>query len=267
MKSTLLAIATAMFSLNAMASWVTASQSMTQFCADRSSPTYVKQLIDSSENLMGFANYGGIGNGGVCWWHSRFQRNALYLTIYKPAEQRPTLDEAKIIVEKIRDAKEVIVIPGFRNFAEFSIDYRGTIQRELEKWQKGDGIIKFNWVVGLKGKSEISAEKMKASMDELYRYVEVNGNIAYQKLQIKGVVAHAWLVVNMQKTANGGYDLEVLDSNYANMTNIYHYKPGMKGFNHAAYGNFVPYLERKEEMEKLRTIILNKCGSDSIAKN
>lgn len=260
MKSTLLLIAGAMFSFNAMAYYATASQSMTQFCADRSSPTYVKELIDSSENLMGFRNVGGIGNGGVCWWHSRFQRNALYLTIYKPAEQRPTLEEAKVIVEKIRDGKEVIVIPGYRSFAEFSIDYRGTIQRELEKWQKGDGILKFNWVVGLKGKSQISPEKMKANMDELYKYVEVDGNIAYQKLQIKGIVAHAWLVVHMQKTKGGGYDLEVLDSNYANRSNIYHYRPGMTNFSHEAYGEFVPYLERKEEMEKLAMVIMKKCN-------
>lgn len=260
MKSTLLALAALACSFSAMAS-VTSSQSMDQFCADRASIKSVKELTQASENLMGFANRGGIGNGGVCWWHSRMQRNALYLTIYKPAERRPTTAQAKVIVEKIRAGKDIVVIPGFDNFNEFSLAYRSVIQRELEKWQKGDGVLRFNWVIGLKGSSTIDADKMKDMMDELYDYVEVQGNIAYEKLQIKGIVAHAWLVVNMKKVGNG-YDLQVLDSNYQNQTQLYQYRPGMTSFNHYFYGNFVPYLERKGEMSKLANVILKKCNPE-----
>lgn len=260
MKSTLLAIAALACSFSAMAS-VTASQSMDQFCSDRASIKSVKELTQTSENLMGFSNRGGIGNGGVCWWHSRMQRNALYLTIYKPAEKRPTSEQAKVIVEKIRAGKDIVVIPGFENFNEFSITYRSIIQRELEKWQKGDGVLRFNWVIGLKGSSSVDADKMKDMMDELYEYVEGEGNIAYQKLQIKGIVAHAWLVVNMKKVGKG-YDLQVLDSNSQSQTLLYQYRPGMTSFNHYAYGNFVPYLERTGEMTKLANVILKKCNPE-----
>jgi hypothetical protein len=260
MKSTLLALAALACSFTAMAS-VTASQSMDQFCADRASIKSVKELTQTSENLMGFANRGGIGNGGVCWWHSRMQRNALYLTIYKPAEKRPTTEQAKVIVEKIRAGKDVVVIPGFDNFNEFSITYRSIVQRELDKWQKGDGVLRFNWVIGLKGSSDVDADKMKDMMDELYDYVEVKGNIAYEKLQIKGIVAHAWLVVNMKKV-DKGYDLQVLDSNFQSQTLLYQYRPGMTHFNHYAYGNFVPYLERKGEMAKLKNVVLKKCNPE-----
>jgi hypothetical protein len=260
MKSTLLAIAASACSFGAIAS-TQSSQSMDQFCSDRASIKSVKELTESSYNLMGFANGGGIGNGGVCWWHSRMQRNALYLTIYKPGERKPSKAQAKIIVEKIREGEDVVVIPGFDNFQEFSVEYREIIQRELDKWQKGDGVLRFNWVIGLKGKSEVSADKMKEMMDELYDYVEVKGNIAYEKLQIKGIVAHAWLVVNMKKVEKG-YDLEVLDSNYPIATLFYSYRPGMTSFNHYAYGNFVPYLERTEEMNKLKNVVLKKCNPE-----
>lgn len=264
MKSTLLALAALVCSFSAAAA-VTASQSMEQFCADRASLKSVKELTTTSENLMGFTNQGGIGNGGVCWWHSRMQRNALYLTVYKPAERMPTVKEAKKIIERIRDGKEIVVIPGFRNFNEFSITFRSTVQRELEKWQKGDGVLRFNWVIGLKGQSDIDASKMKEMMDELYDYVEGEGNIAYQKLQIKGIVAHAWLVVRMKKVEKG-YDLQVIDSNFQNETIIYEYRTGMTHFNHYAYGEFVPYLERKGEMDKVTNVILKKCNPDEYAR-
>lgn len=256
MRKAFVYLASIAFSFSSFA--VTPSQSLDQFCVDRSNIRFTKDLTNSSANLMAFSNYGGIANGGVCWWHSRFQRNALYLTIYSPQKKRPTDEEAAKLVEKIRDAKEVIEIPGYRSFSEFSYYHQRQIQRELEKWQKGDGIVKFNWVIGLSGDNVVSAEKMKEMMDELYDYVEVQGHIAYQKLQIKGVTAHAWLVINMRKTADG-YDLETLDSNFPNRTNIYRYSQGMTSFNHYHYGRFTPYLERKGEMDKIVLSIMKQC--------
>lgn len=260
MKSTILALAALACSFSAMAG-NTPSQSMDQFCADRSDARFAKDLTTSSSNLMAFRNHGGLANGGVCWWHSRFQRNSLYVTVYKPAEKRPTDAEAAVLVGKIRDGKEIVVIPGYRNFAEFSSYHAAQIQRELEKWQKGDGIARFNWVIGLKGSSEVAPEEMKKMMDELYTYVEVDGNVAYQKLQIKGVVAHAWLVINMKQTSNG-YDLEVLDSNFPNQTSVYKYSEGMTKFYHYGYGSFTPYLERTGEMDKLILTVLKKCNPE-----
>ncbi|MBY0415183.1 MAG: hypothetical protein K2Q18_13515, partial [Bdellovibrionales bacterium] len=149
MKFTILATLVLGLSLEVMAA--SPSQSPEQFCADRSDTTYAKSLIKDSSNLMGFANRGGLVGGGVCWWHSRFQRNSLFLTIYKPAEKKPTKEEAEKIIGKIRGGKDIVTIPGYRNFSEFSYDQQPLIQAELEKWQKVDGIAKFSWVNGLSG--------------------------------------------------------------------------------------------------------------------
>lgn len=260
MKVTVLAIAALACSFSAFGA-LTPSQSVEQFCADRTSVSFSKNLTKNSNNLMAFQNHGGLANGGVCWWHSRFQRNALYLTIFKPAEARPTKPEAEKLIDQIRSGKEIVEINGFRNFYEFSSVHAREIQRELEKWQKGDGIVKFNWAIGLSGDNVVSAENMKEKMDELFQYVEVEGNIAYQKLQIKGITAHAWLVVNMKETSKG-YDLEVLDSNFPSRTSIYSYKEGQTSFNHYAYGQFTPYLERKNELEKVNMTILKKCNPE-----
>jgi hypothetical protein len=40
----------------------------------------------------------------------------------------------------------------------------------------------------------------------------------------------------------------------------------MTHFSHYAYGEFVPYLERKGEMDKLTNVILKKCNPDEYAR-
>lgn len=256
MRNSIIALAAMAVSFSVSAQ--TPSQSVEQFCVDRGNARFAKDLMRDANNLMAFSNRGGIANGGVCWWHSRFQRNALYMTLYNSQKKKPTTEEAVKLIDRIRSGSGFVEIPGYRNFSEFSYNHHREIQRELEKWQKGDGIVKFNWVIGLSGDNVVSAEKLKEMMDELYDYVEVKGNIAYQKLQIKGVTAHAWLVKNMRKTAKG-YELEVLDSNYPHRTNIYYYSEGQKSFRHEHYGEFTPYLERKGEMDQLVLSIMKTC--------
>ncbi len=260
MKITLTVLLTLTFGFQVFAQ--APSDSEESFCSDRKDENFVKDLTMNSSNLMAFRNHGGIGNGGVCWWHSRFQRNALYLTLYKPSLPKPTVEEAKVIVKQIREAKDIVIIPGFHNFTEFSDIHEAQIQRELEKWQKGDGVIRFAWVKGLSGTSKLAADQMKATMDEMYDDVEVNKNISYNKLQIPGIDAHAWLVVHMEKV-EGGYNLEVLDSNFPRSTQIYRYREGDTEFDYHGNFKFSPYLEKTNEMEKIKKVIEKRCNESS----
>jgi hypothetical protein len=196
-------------------------------------------------------------NAGVCWWHSRFQRNAMVLARFRPEFRAPDEKRIKAIVKAIRKGKEVVEIPGFHNMSEFSYQNADVIQRELEKWQKSDGILRQQWIVGLVGSSNTTPEKLEKKMKELYQYVKVDGNIAYEKLQIKGIDAHAWLVADVVKTSRG-YDLKVLDSNYQR-TQKYSYEKGMTSFYHSYYGKFVPYLERKREYKKVLKVVKKYC--------
>lgn len=260
MKATLLALLALSCSFQAFAHGPSLSEE--SFCADRQDKNFVKELASDPVNLMTFSNHGGIANGGVCWWHSRFQRNALYLTVFKPELDRPSQSEARDIIKQIRHAKNIVVIPGYNNFAEFSEENEALIQRELEKWQKGDGILRFAWVKGLQGDPKVSPEKMKQLMDQIYEDVEVKNNIAYNKLQIPGIDAHAWLVVHMEKV-EGGYDLEILDSNFPRETTIYQYREGDVDFNYHSYFIFTPYLEKTNEMDNINKVIEKRCGSNN----
>lgn len=236
------------------------SRTEEQFCIDRTNKNFIKDLTKDSSNLMAFGNYGGLANGGVCWWHSRFQRNALYLTIFKPNLNRPTAEEANKLIADIQQAKKVVVIPGFNNFYEFSYAHQNEIQAALEHWQKIDGFVKFAWAKGLVGQPEVNPDKMKKIMDQIYEDVEINGNIAYNKLQIPGINAHSWLVVHMEKHEEG-YFLEVLDSNLPTTTSTYRYLEGATRLSYYDGGStFVPYLDQSKEMSKIKKTISKQCG-------
>lgn len=234
------------------------SLSKAEFCEMRQDLNNVKAMTMSYENLMSFRNRGGIGNGGVCWWHSRFQRNALYLTTYNPSAPQYTMQKIISQIKQIRAGNEVVVINGFRNFSEFSTQFQDLIQRELERWQKADGIKKFRWVNGLKGKAVVSPEKMKEIVDNLYRDVTIRGDIVYQKLQVKGITAHAWLVVGMEKTP-WGYNLDVVDSNIPYTITMYSYRDGDTNFNHSVYGQFTPYTDHQDELDTAKWVIKDYC--------
>jgi hypothetical protein len=235
------------------------STSEQNFCRDRANDNYIKKLVTDSDNMMSFRNHGGLLNGGVCWWHSRFQRNALYLTIFKADLPKPTREEAQEIIKKIRWAKDVVIIPGFSNFKDFTMENESLVQRELEKWQKGDGFVRMSWVKGLEGASEVAPEILKNSMDEIYNEVEVNKNIAYNKLQIPGIDAHAWLVVGMEKVKTG-YLIKVLDSNFNDEIQTYFYQEGDTSLNYHRAFRFVPYLEKTNEMGQIKKTIDKFCG-------
>jgi hypothetical protein len=230
-----------------------------QFCADRTQPKFVKELTLDASNLMSFKNHGGILNGGVCWWHSRFQRAALYLTHYNPSAPKPDQATARQIIRTLRNANDVVEISGFNNFLEFSTQFEKEIQTELEAWQRFESL-RFTWIRGLRGSIRVSAEWMQELMDNLFEETEVSGNISFQKLQMKGLTAHAWLVVNMKKFDNG-YDLEVIDSNYQNMTKFYQYRRGDTHLLYKEKSPFTPYLEHTFEMERINSAIKEACQS------
>lgn len=243
--------------LSATAFAETASQNKAEFCADRENAEYYQKLLLNDENRLSFTNRGGLVNGGVCWWHSRFTRKAAYLAIFRPELPKPNKKEAYDIVLAIRMGRKVVEVPGYRNLKEFSRAHRDVIQQRLERWQIGDGFMRQQWTVGLWGGSTVSAEEMKERMDELYEEVVENNDVAYQVLQIKGVVAHAWLVVDMEKTATG-YDLLVIDSN-SYSSKVYRFREGMNHMNYPYWGRFVPRTGKKNELRKMKKIVSKFC--------
>lgn len=235
-------------------------RSKQKFCQQREDKNFIrKQMMTNINAHMGFRNHGGLLNGGVCWWHSRFHRNALYLGVFRPDLNRPSEDDAKKIIKKIRKGRSIVEIPGYRNLRDFSIDNDYLIQKELEAWQRTDGFINQQWLIGLLGTPKRSANGMRRMMDGVYDRVVNQGDVTYQKLQIKGIDAHAWLVVDMKKTKTG-YILYAVDSNFPGELQKVRYNYGDKFFHYNRwYGEFAPYTGRKAELKRVKKVIKKFC--------
>ncbi len=196
------------------------------------------------QNRMAFTNQGGLQNGGVCWWHSRFQRNANSLAVFLPNEPRPR--DVKYLVEELKRGNRVVEIPGYRNLKEFSAIHYRLIQKELEQWQKKDGFLRFRWIRGLRGYYNVTPDSLKFIMDNIYEEFTTSNAIMYQKLQMKGVTSHAWLLIDMIKNENG-YTMTVVDSNFT-IPRSFTYREGDTSLMYpGSYGRFVPYTEQRNE--------------------
>lgn len=229
-----------------------------EFCEERKMKDFSNDSLNQVDNRLSFRNQGGIANGGVCWWHSRFQRNATYLVTFAPEKVAPTQKEAKKIIDRIRRGRDVVEIPGFYNLFDFSVEYKTEILKELAAWQRTDGFINQAWLLGIKGKTRVEPEKLEKMMNELYFDVKT-GNSVFQVLQIKGITAHAWLVIGMQKSGLG-YQLSVIDSNFPTETMVYDYKVGDDSFYSPFYGNFVSYTYKSHEEERLQKVVKEYCS-------
>ncbi|MEJ2250296.1 MAG: hypothetical protein P8Y97_11660 [Candidatus Lokiarchaeota archaeon] len=151
---------------------------------------------------------------------------------------------------------------------EFSYTYEDLIKKEIIKWQFRDGILLFQWINGLRGKSEVNPNKLKKIMDNLYAEVAEKKNISYVKLKIKRMVAHSWLITEMSRT-NEGYKFKFVDSNFPFRPIEYRTQDEITGeYREYRYGDkslhmnnsfcslkTVPYLQKKKELKKYKKAI------------
>lgn len=222
------------------------------FCSERSQAGFGQQHVAQESNRLSFKNSGGLFNGGVCWWHSRFTRNAAYVANFLPHEAKPSRSDARRIIQAIRQGAAIVNVPGYSDLQTFSIDFQAEIQAALNQWQVSEG----DWMRGLRGRPSEAADRLAARMDELYGLVMGQRELVYQKLQLPGITAHAWLVVHMEKEANG-YLLTVADSNYLTLKKFRY----TRGSTQMMYGSngFVPYTEFQDELARLKRVVQNHC--------
>src|SRR5690606_497658 len=68
------------------------------YCELVSTPEKVQRRAFNAQERLGLVNGGGLLGSGVCWWHSQFQRAALFLTYLRPDLPKPSLLKAFQIV-------------------------------------------------------------------------------------------------------------------------------------------------------------------------
>jgi len=242
-----------------MPAWRPAAVSKDEFVRCAGAHGYVPSLTVSppgggpNPNLLCFINSGGLLGKGVCWWHSRFTRNALYLAYFVPERHRASRSHAREILQSLMRADRVVAIPGYANLREFSGDRRNEIQKLLEWRQIFEGVVQFAWINGLAGSSKVSPEKLKAIMDGIHSETSSQG-AAYVKFQTPGLDAHALIVTGTDPAPGGGYTVRYLDSNQRLESELsYRYGDRQLKLETGSVG--VPHLQRSAELARIRGIV------------
>lgn len=231
-----------------------------ELCENGQRKFAINQLLANKDNRMGFVNEGGLFGKGTCWWHSSLTRAAAYLAYYDPTARKPTQSEARDIIEKLSQMNEVVRIPGYQNWNHFSGAHQLLIQDKLNSWQKSEAL-NFGWVRGTHGSAGNNARDMRQQMDALYNEVRLHGRPVYQMLQMTGYVAHAWIVLDVEKTAQG-YHFYVTDSNHEGIDK-WSYTYGAPHFYYISTSveTFIPYTNSKEKGQQamLQNAVRNFC--------
>lgn len=239
--------------------WRPAAVSKQEYLSNACSDGYVPSLTASppgggpNPNLLCFINSGGLLGKGVCWWHSRFTRNALYLAYFLPERHRAGKSHAREILSSLMRADRVVPIPGYSNLREFSGDRRGEIQKLLEWRQVFEGVAQFAWINGLAGRSKVAPERLKALMDRIHAENTALG-ASYVKFQTPGLDAHALVITGTDPAMDGGYTVRYLDSNLRLEAELaYRYGDRQLKLESGSVG--VPYLQRSGELARMRGIV------------
>ncbi|OPL19193.1 MAG: hypothetical protein AVO35_12130 [Candidatus Aegiribacteria sp. MLS_C] len=216
----------------------------------------------AARDLLGFRNHGGLLGKGVCWWYSRFTRNALYLARFYPDRPPPSRAEARRMISCIMGASAVTCIPGFSCLRDFSAEYHHEIQRVLERRQILEGVFLFAWIDGLAGASGLDPCSMKARMDALFDLS--SQGLVYAKFQTPGLDAHAVVVTGMSALPKSGYELRYLDSNCIG-EQVLRYRTGYSCLTLSSGLKGVPYPQRMRELHELKRLAAAGHGTDCTA--
>ena len=208
---------------------------------------------------MSIQNGGGMLNGGVCWWHSRLQRAAIYLTEFRPDLPKPTEGEARWLINLLSGMRQIVVIPGYRNFHDFTADFPHVVMRRLESWQREDGILRFQWIAGLSGSTSLRPSALQYVMERIHDMVTVQRRIPFEMLQLPGVGTHSWLIIGSQRT-NEGYALQFVDSNLPDQTMTVNYRFGDINLMTPNGQAGVPYLKNEGDLGKIMNTLAYACG-------
>ncbi len=261
-----IALVLAALSLTAAAHAVEAGRaprSRAQFCALATNPENFRVLAEDPRNHMAFSNRGGLFSRGVCWWHSLYQRAAWYLTVYRPDLPKPTPEKAKFLVHQIARGKEVVEIPGYDNFFDFSLDHEKQIQAKLEQWQIVDGLLKFAWLNGILAPVRLPPHELRKRMATLADKVNSAHGIQWVMWQLPGVASHSTLFLRTRIDPAGSTS-DVIDGNFPGSTGSLRYDDGTSQIQ-TYFGPAVLHPGRSRDLRKFAKARAVYCAQGALA--
>jgi hypothetical protein len=218
--------------------------------------------FEKPENRIAFQNDGGLVDGGVCWWHSRLQRSAVFLARFtSPEKSKPSQSQARRIIETLIRFKKVVLIPGYQNFLEFSRDYASLIQHELNQWQLRDAFLRQQWIRGLYGRYSMPAKTLRNRRNKIFRRYRLSKPGLWIMAQMPGITSHSLLLLSIDRShdqAGLHYKLRVIDSNRPMETREVWYHDGDRSLTLSGTP-FVPYVGFELDQNKIGRSLARHC--------
>lgn len=222
-------------------------------------PADIQALAYDPSSRISMRNQGGLLGEGVCWWHSRLQRSALFLASFRPDLPKATHAQGVAIINALAKMSHVVVIPGYADFHEFSRDYEREIIARLDAWQLSDGLLRFRWIDDLKGHWHLPARTLQHIMSRIHQMVSVEHRLLFEKLHFNSIASHAYLVIGSRQTEQG-YDIDVIDSNHPGDTLTISYRSGQTSLaTPDGEEAFVPYLDFEGDLRRINGALLRFC--------
>jgi len=193
-------------------------------------------LAKASHPLNLTPNYNAPGplGTGMCWWHSKMQRAAVYLAVFdRPDSAKPTTAEALHIFAKLRDLKEVVSVPGFTNWFDFSKAYKTEFYQILGHWEVRD-TLQLQFLKGIRS-TETSPETLRKISQEVNEYKR----LTFLLLKMPLLEAHSWLAQSFDLNGSD-FKAGFIDSNSPHHVNSYESK-----------GNTFLFQEHSGVLEKM----------------
>jgi hypothetical protein len=170
-------------------------------------------------NLTSNFNDDGPLGTGLCWWHTKMQRAALYLAVFDgPDQPLPTREEALQIFAKLRDLKEVVSIPGFKNWFDFTQAFHDEFYQILGQWEIQDSMQLQFWK-GVRALKTTDAATLKNISLEINEYKR----LTFVLLKMPYFEAHSWLAQSFELEGTD-FKIGFIDSNSPSHVNQYESK-------------------------------------------
>lgn len=208
-----------------------------EYCSRNQSD--ILAALNNPSQRIAFKNAGGLFDGGVCWWHARLQRSAVYLAKFEPSRPKPSAALVNSILMGLRSMEKTVVIPGYSDFYTFTKENQAATQKMLDGWQTYDGVFNQEWRRGISGRTSLPADELEKQMQAVFTAYKDSPVPVWVMAQMKGITSHSFLIVDMVQQGSG-FDLKVIDSNAPGKTRQIAYKYGQTSL--VLVGTTTPFI-------------------------
>lgn len=243
----------------------------------------INNMLMNEENNIALNRPGFLGIG-LCWWATRLQTKAAWLTQLNPSGRMPTSSKAREIVRKIMKGDEIVVIPGFKNLNEFGKKFSKEVDQVLSEKQLGDSWQAFTH--NLTYPTYPSAQRLRNEIKSIVQQLD-RGLTPYiftkkssKKIWRLTPVSHSLLALKYKRYTNVAskrecFEVIVRDPNFENISALIY----CAGDRHAVFSGSISslysdilrwtynsnnrvafYAQRQIENERTQAVAKKICG-------